>query len=381
MPPPAENQTITVMENAKAYRAIKSRLLSMIGSIWPAGTKIPPIKILAAQIGAGQTNTHKAVKELVNEGLLASRPGQGTYVLDAMANIQRSPAGSNPDRSQSAKQLTGITIGIVTRKRNLDGFLQTVVDSAQEVFESAGCAIVRSDHDNNNLDVVTAQPGVAGHLLLNLNEHSPIRVPRHHPIVCLSTTASLQILSAVGYDVVMADSRQGGFLVGEHLRNLGCQSACFVGVMSQPNGYDHTSSLRLQGFIEGFEQPLPPHHLLNAGNYATTAGATAVRPYLQLSPRPTAVFCASDDIAIGFVHGALAHGILPGKDYLIVGFDGQARSQQLSTGALTTAAIPAELMGRSAANFLLTRMAYPDLPVRRLQLGCSLLPGTSAISL
>ncbi len=375
---PQQNQSAIVMENAKAYRAIKSQLLTMIGTQWPVGTKIPPIKALAVQIGAGQTNTHKAIKELVAEGRLASRAGQGTFVLDTMANLERAPSDASGPTRQPARQVAGATIGILTSAKVLEGFLQTVVESAQEIFASAGCRVTRIPYDHGHArEAQVSASSLAAQLILNWNERTPIQVIPAQPVVCLSTTASVRILGASGYDIVMADSEQGGYLAGEHLAKIGCASLCFIGVKSDSTRYDHTSSLRLEGLAAGFGKEIPAHHQLNAGNYTTTSGAAIVRTYLNLNPRPRGIFCASDDIAIGFVHGALAHGVQPGKDYVIVGFDGQVRGRNLPTGPLTTAAIPVDLMGRSAANFLITRMAYPDLPVRRLQLGCVLYEGAT----
>jgi DNA-binding LacI/PurR family transcriptional regulator len=374
-----QNQSSVVMENAKAYRTIKAQLLSMIGSKWAVGTKIPPIKALAAQIGAGQTNTHKAVKELVSEGLLASRAGQGTFVLDAMANLEHSPSQSPTSSREPARPVAGATVGIVSPTQNQESFMQAVIESAQEVFASAGCHVTRISYARERRhEVRLDNPGIAAHLILNWDETTPIPVQPGHPLVCLSTTASVRMLGAAGYDIVLADSVQGGYLAGERFKAIGCKSVCFIGVTNDQKQYDHTSSLRLEGLVAGYGKPIPPEHQLNAGNYATTSGAAIVRTYLDLKNRPPAIFCASDDIAVGFVHGALAHGIQPGKDYLIIGFDGQQRTRNLPTGALTTAAIPVDLMGRSAANFLITRMAYPDLPVRRLHLGCSLIEGTTA---
>jgi DNA-binding LacI/PurR family transcriptional regulator len=109
--------------------------------------------------------------------------------------------------------------------------------------------------------------------------------------------------------------------------------------------------------------------------YTSTEGALFVQRYLAIKNRPEAIFAASDDLAVGFVHGALAHGILPGRDYLIAGFDGQERGRTLPTGVLTTAALPSEAMGRAAAGFLLSRIAENQTPVRRLTVGCQLIQG------
>lgn len=374
------NQAGEVFENAKAYRAIKAKLLTLIGSKWAAGQQLPPIKDLARELGSGQSNTHLAVKELVSEGLLVSRAGQGTFVVDPMTNIEwtgtkASEAGDSP---APGRQIAGAIIEILTSGPELRGFLQTVVDAAQQVFLRANCKITRSYTGTQHPRVSRhPSPGTDGQLVLNWDETTPIEVLPDHPMVCLSTTASVRILATGGYDVVMADSEQGGYLAGDHLKKAGCDSVCFLGVSLDGVKFDHTSQLRLEGFEAGFGRKLTPGERVFATNYATTAGAVLVQKFLAINPRPAGVFAASDDIAVGFVHGALAHGIHAGRDFLLVGFDGQERGRQLPTGALTTAGIPAALMGKTAANFLITRMAYPDTPVRRLQLGCSLFVGAT----
>src|SRR5688572_7175411 len=66
----------------RRYHGIKHELRRRLHSDWKSGARLPPIKDLARQLGTGLNNTHRAVRELVDEGLLHSRPGVGTYVSD-----------------------------------------------------------------------------------------------------------------------------------------------------------------------------------------------------------------------------------------------------------------------------------------------------------
>src|ERR1051326_608108 len=63
------------------YRKIKSRLVARVGNEWTVGTRLPTIQMIARQLKAGQRNTHRAVRELVAEGVLASAPRRGTFVI------------------------------------------------------------------------------------------------------------------------------------------------------------------------------------------------------------------------------------------------------------------------------------------------------------
>ncbi|MFJ3339167.1 FadR/GntR family transcriptional regulator [Streptomyces sp. NPDC086766] len=48
---------------------------------WPVGSKIPPEPVLAELLGVGRNTVREAVRALAHTGLLATRPGDGTYVL------------------------------------------------------------------------------------------------------------------------------------------------------------------------------------------------------------------------------------------------------------------------------------------------------------
>ncbi|MGW5063391.1 FadR/GntR family transcriptional regulator [Streptomyces sp. NPDC004096] len=48
---------------------------------WPVGTKIPPEPVLAERLEVGRNTVREAVRALAHTGLLAPRPGDGTYVL------------------------------------------------------------------------------------------------------------------------------------------------------------------------------------------------------------------------------------------------------------------------------------------------------------
>ena len=105
------------------------------------------------------------------------------------------------------------------------------------------------------------------------------------------------------------------------------------------------------------------------------SAAASVRKYLRLNPRPRAVFTATDDLALGVYYGAIAHGLVPGRDIHIMGFDGQAAGTRLARGSLCTVEVPAEQMGREAAALLSERLRHPKVPAHRVRLGCTVREG------
>lgn len=77
-------------------------------------------------------------------------------------------------------------------------------------------------------------------------------------------------------------------------------------------------------------------------------GADALDLLLQAKPRPTAVMCGNDVLAVGAMRRAKETGINVPNDLSITGFD-DIELAQIVTPALTTVHVPHREMGRKAA--------------------------------
>lgn len=77
---------------------------------------------------------------------------------------------------------------------------------------------------------------------------------------------------------------------------------------------------------------------------------------LALDPRPDAVFCANDLMAIGAMDVIRAAQLVIPHDIAIMGFD-DIDAASLVTPALTTVLNPAYEMGQGAGQYLLERMS------------------------
>jgi DNA-binding LacI/PurR family transcriptional regulator len=65
----------------------------------------------------------------------------------------------------------------------------------------------------------------------------------------------------------------------------------------------------------------------------------------------------SDEMAFGALRSLRAHGLEPGRDVSVVGFDGHEMSEHLD---LTTVVQPVEEIGARAARLLLARLDDPQ---------------------
>lgn len=87
-------------------------------------------------------------------------------------------------------------------------------------------------------------------------------------------------------------------------------------------------------------------------DFTRFTGEQQAMKLLTMENRPTAIFCANDEIAVGVYHAAWELGIKIPDELSMIGFDNIATSSQMLPG-LTTVSQPIEQMGRDAARALL----------------------------
>lgn len=79
----------------------------------------------------------------------------------------------------------------------------------------------------------------------------------------------------------------------------------------------------------------------------------------------TAAVCYNDSVALGLMAALAMHGIVPGRDFAVTGFDDIAEAA-LFTPALTTLAADPRARGRQAAQLVLQRIGSPERASQRL---------------
>ena len=81
-------------------------------------------------------------------------------------------------------------------------------------------------------------------------------------------------------------------------------------------------------------------------------GLAAADRFMALAERPSAVFCANDETAIGLLSGLRTRGVECPRDVSVVGFDDLAVAAHIWP-PLTTMRQPREALGRLAAEALI----------------------------
>jgi len=359
----------------------KQKILRRMREDWQPGTRVPPISDLAPMLEVGHVTAHRAVRELAEEGLLISRRGLGTYVATTPVQA-RTESDGQPVLSSLSDKTIAVLVGPEFDPEDIFG---EMYEAFRQPFSMTGARIVLKRVESQE-DPKAIVPNADAIVWINPNTHPAIKAQPGQSLMVMTTAPETLVAMSGNFDVVSVEHMQGTHLAGELFRESGHDEVCFLGVSNQRRpvlrapaaaSYTETSLNRLCGFEGGFGRSIPSAHYLFADYYSTRWGARAAADYVRMSPRPRAVYCISDELAVGFIQGATAHHLIPGEDYVIVGFDGRKIGRQVEQGPLTTVRVPAEQMGQTAAELLARRLNNPGESVRRILLGCGIFEGAT----
>jgi LacI family transcriptional regulator len=103
------------------------------------------------------------------------------------------------------------------------------------------------------------------------------------------------------------------------------------------------------------EEGLDPTSYTHIGTFDFWCGMTGLHRFVDLEPRPTALFCSNDEQAVGVYRAAADLGLQIPRDLSLIGFDGISLAPML-TPRLTTVAQPIDELGRRSVARILERL-------------------------
>ncbi|CAB3809050.1 LacI family DNA-binding transcriptional regulator [Paraburkholderia caffeinilytica] len=155
-------------------------------------------------------------------------------------------------------------------------------------------------------------------------------------------------------DTVGVDNEYGFALATEHLIEQGHTRIAFAG---NRKGYA-VANQRRQGYLSAMAK-----HSLSVNDdwiidveLTPEGGRKAVRAIFEMKPRPTAVVCYNDQVAIGVLHELDRMGKRAGKALAVVGCDNVVAAEHTNP-PLTTLFAGADKLGTIASETLLARLS------------------------
>jgi LacI family repressor for deo operon, udp, cdd, tsx, nupC, and nupG len=164
-------------------------------------------------------------------------------------------------------------------------------------------------------------------------------------------------IEGTNFPSVRCQNRQGARTAVDHFNELGHRKIAHV---TGPEG-----NVLMQSRKDAFQEQIAKLGLerkpewIIAGDFSLEAGCRAAKEWIALDDRPTAVFCASDQLAIGFVAELSRHGLNVPDDVSVMGFDDIDLAEQFIP-PLTSIRQDRLMIGETAAKMLMARIVAPE---------------------
>jgi len=237
--------------------------------------------------------------------------------------------------------LTGIEA--VLRSEHLDFLITTISRRTEpEEFRDRFAALTRRVDGIITIDLYPSAPGLQRLI------DSPV------PVVSLGDELP-------GWSSIRVDDARVGEIAAAHLARGDNSEFAIIRGRSSGSPVEDTR-------VEAFTSALAEfgHHINSTNVYFETetaaGGASGARRLLDHDPRATAVFCLSDEMAIGALAHLQAKGLRTPSDISVLGVDDHELAAPMG---LSTIHQPVASHGVWAAEKLLALVADPDLAVER----------------
>ncbi|KZE84243.1 catabolite control protein A [Paenibacillus elgii] len=165
------------------------------------------------------------------------------------------------------------------------------------------------------------------------------------PVVLCATADEQRTIPSVDIDHEKAAFDAVNVLLENGHRDI----AMISGTLQDPaNGY-----ARYQGYKKALEAANIPlrEDLVRIGNYRYESGLEVTKYFLELDNRPTAIFAATDEMAIGAIHTLQDNGLKVPEDMSVISVD-NIRMASMVRPLLTTVAQPMYDIGAVAMRLL-----------------------------
>jgi DNA-binding LacI/PurR family transcriptional regulator len=276
-----------------------------------------------------------------------------TRVLAAAAELDYVASPTAASLASGKTRVVGVVVPYVTR-----WYFAQLISGASRVLRDHGYHVLLLDVGDNGpqrtllLDSRMLSKRVDAVLVLSLQLHAvelDLLRRLRLPVVTVGTRTQ-------GWPSVSIDDVEVARKATQHLVDLGHRDIAFVGGEPTPHPDFATHSDRRRGYEQVMAEnglTVAAHRVLSA-DWSVRGGAAAGERLLSTSPRPTGVFVASDEMAMGLLHTAGRLGVRVPDELSVVGVDDH---EQAWVHGLTTVAQPVQHQGEEASRLLLEALA------------------------
>ncbi|MDN4525071.1 LacI family DNA-binding transcriptional regulator [Fictibacillus fluitans] len=283
-------------------------------------------------------------------------------ILDAAEEMGYMPNS----HAQSLSTKKTWSIGVMFTEDNEVGmmhpFFNAVIESFRKHAEQEGYDLIFASRNLRNRNISYLEHflyrGVDGVIIICSDQKDP------YVVEILNSKIPLVVIDMKGINssTVFSDNEAGGELAVDHFYSLGHRKIAHIAGSSD----SFAGRARITGFMNGIKKhnlPLPDGYLVDGGMFSIIEGQHAMEKLLDLEDRPTAVFVAGDQMAIGAMEAVRNKGLKIPEDISIIGFDDIEMAKYVTPG-LTTIKQDTEALGKQAGQLLVSQMVQKKKKIK-----------------
>lgn len=324
------------------------------------GDALPAVRRLARDLGVSVNTVRSAYARLETDGLVRTRQGVATTVVaSTLGSLGRRP-------SQLGSHAVGVLIA------GLDPFYLPLLAGIEEVAAHYGLLVLLVDtHDSTDRAAAMIRRliarGVDGLIAVSVGgiDRADDAVPDRHARRGLPPIVYVDQPERPGHSFVF-DAERGGYLATRHLLDHGHER---VAMLTAPLDLANMGVLH-----SGYRQALSSAGktasepvVIEVAGFDLDSGRTGLDLLLESSDRPTAVFAAGANLALGAIDQARRHGVRVPDDLAVVGY-GDMETARLVEPPLTMVILPAREIGLRAMTTLQRLIGGVDVTPERVVL-------------
>ena len=159
-------------------------------------------------------------------------------------------------------------------------------------------------------------------------------------------------------DTVTFDSYQGASLVARHFHEQGFEK---MGIIEGPKKLTE-ARFRVNGFTDYVNHVAEKSVVWTfPGDYSAESGVRAFHAYQESDIKPEAIFALNDEMAVGFMETAKAHGVNIPQDLAIAGYDNLPQCESHHPN-ITSVDTNYNKLGRTAIEQMMSLFKNPQTP-------------------
>lgn len=325
------------------YKEIKIRLTEMLSAMHE-GDKLPSRPKLCQQLDTTRATLNKAIVELVEEGLLTTANGSGTYVSSAIG------------RSRENEGNWGVIVPNI-----MDAVYPGIVRGIENVAQRYGVSITLCNSDNNPEKQERyirrlIRSGVSGFIMVPVIQFEIQESARlyeslmktHIPFVFCNRS-----VIGVRAPVVTSNDFYGGYIGTKHLIEKGYRKIAFISktkyTTSENRCHGYLTAIMESGLEIDRKKIILEDPALPDSN--EPAGYRSMKKLLEREDID-AVFCFNDSVAVGVYQAIQEAGKRVSEDIGVIGYDNTIETCERLSPGLSSLSYKNMEIGQKAAEIL-----------------------------